>query len=125
MPEADEIRELFNQLVEQAEHAFPQQYAPLDAPTDHGVYVIRCPDGQIKHVGRTVRAQNGINQRLRNHLQGQSSFAKSHLGGDGAILRGGYTYQYLVVSAPRARALLEHFAVGVLCPAHLGLGTGE
>lgn len=77
------------------------------------------------HVGRSVRGREGLAQRLGNHLRGQSSFAKSYLKGNGRLLREGYTYQYLVVADNRARALLEHLAVGELCPEHLGLGTGK
>jgi len=33
-----------------------------------------------------------------------------------------YTYQYLEVTDPRQRALVECYAAGVLCPAHLGVG---
>lgn len=37
-------------------------------------------------------------------------------------LRGGYGFRYLTVKNPRQRALLEAYAIGVLCPAHIGLG---
>lgn len=125
MSEAGEMRRLYNLLVKQKKHPFPLKHQKLGAPTDHGVYVIRCSHGLVMHVGRSMRAKNGMKQRLSNHLQGQSSFVKSYLGGNGEILRDGYTYQCLKVPDARARALLEHLAVGVLCPEHLGLGSGE
>ena len=39
---------------------------------------------------------------------------------DGTTLRKGYTFSYMIVPDPRMRALLEAYAIGRLCPAHLG-----
>jgi hypothetical protein len=59
----------------------------------------------------------------KNHLQGSSSFTNDYLKGKGAPLREeGYTYQYLELEDPRKRALLEAYAIGTLCPKHIGLG---
>lgn len=73
-------------------------------------------------MGRTTRAQNGLRQRLFGHLNGRSSFTRVFFARDGSQLRAGYRYKVLVVSDPRIRALLEAYAVGRLCPQHLGLG---
>jgi hypothetical protein len=89
------------------------------------VYVITDPKGRVVHVGRTLRGRRGLYQRLRNHLQGQSSFVLLYLGGKGTKLRKGFSYQYLKVSDNRQRALVESLAVGRLCPLHIGIGTSK
>lgn len=117
-----EIEQLFEKLCKQVRHPFPQKRQPTDAPTDQGVYIIREGD-VILHVGRTLRGKEGLQQRIKNHLSGSSSFSKNYLKVNGVNLREGkYLYQYLVVNDPRKRALLEAYAVGMLCPEHLGLG---
>jgi len=115
------VEKLFRKLSGRPKKPFPQEHQPLQAPTEQAVNVIR-KSGAVLHVGRTLRGKKGLHQRLRNHLYGISSFAEKFLNGDGALLRKGCTYQYLVVKDARMRALLEAFAVGRLCPRHIGLG---
>ena len=75
-------------------------------------------------MGATPRAAGGIAQRLQNHMQTLSSFTLNYLplNGDGSKLRAGYSFKCVVVSSNRLRALLEAYAIGHLCPLHLGLG---
>jgi hypothetical protein len=121
--ERESINKLFERLEQQPCIPFPQLRETLAAPRDHhGVHVIRNPAGHVEHVGRTLRGRDRLFQRLRNHLRGESSYIRKHHSGDGNILRGGYTYQYLAVDDDRARALLEHYATAWHCPVHLGLG---
>lgn len=116
------VKKLFNELLKQPKTSFPQPRKILDAPTEQGVYIIR-KNHSVLHVGRTYRGKNGIRHRLKNHLQASSSFTKIYLNGNGAKLREkGYTYQQLVVKDPRKRALLEAYAIGMLCPKHIGIG---
>jgi hypothetical protein len=89
----------------------------------HGVYVIYDPKGRVAHVGRTVRGKRGLYQRLNNHLQGASSFVIKALDGKGSALRRGYKYRCLAVENNRLRAFLEAFAIGQLCPDHIGDGA--
>ncbi len=120
--ESEEIKMLFNELNVQPKLLFPQYRQPLDAPSKPGVYIINKEE-TVLHVGRTLRGKDGIHQRLKNHLHGSSSFTKNYLHGNGATLRKkGYTYQYLELEDSRKRALLEHYAIGTLCPRHLGTG---
>lgn len=121
-PTPQTIRRLLDELLSSEGHSFPPERQPLEAPTDPGVYLIYDPKGRVAHVGRTLRARNGLRQRLKNHLFGGSSFKKNYLKGDGSKLRRGYQYKYLVIRDPRTRALVEALAVGTLCPLHLGLG---
>lgn len=122
MDEIQQIQGLFNELCRQPECPFPQHHKPLVASSQPGVYVIR-KQGILLHVGRTLRARGGLHQRLKNHLHGSSSFTDKYLKGTGAILRDdGQTYQCLEVEDPRQRALLEAYAVGSLCPKHIGSG---
>ena len=91
-------------------------------PMKQGVYVIYNPHGAVVHVGRTLRARRGLQQRLNNHLSGKSAFVRNYLKGSGSKLREGYKLRYLVIDDPRTRALLEALATGVFCPRHIGLG---
>lgn len=120
--ESQEVKNLFDELYAQPKQLFPQNRQSLDAPSEPGVYIIRKEE-TVLHVGRTLRSKGGIHQRLKDHLYGSSSFTNKYLRGNGAILReGGYTYQYLKLEDPRKRALVEAYAVGTLCPRHIGLG---
>lgn len=116
------VRALYRKLLRAPRLVFPPARASLEAPNTHGVYVLRSPRGEVVHVGRTVRGRRGLRQRLTNHLQGNSSFTNHFLHRKGAKLRGSYTYAFVEVAHPRTRALLEAYAVGSLCPKHLGLG---
>jgi hypothetical protein len=72
--------------------------------------------------GRTVRGTRRLHQRLSNHLHGRSSFVITVLMGKGAKLRSGYKSRFLAIEDSRLRALVEAFAIGQLCPDHLGHG---
>ncbi|HXE85705.1 MAG TPA: hypothetical protein VN524_02765 [Hyphomicrobiaceae bacterium] len=114
------IKSLFDDLMRAPLQKFPAQRGELAAPKEQGVYIIYSPSHDVLHVGSTPKARNGIAQRLRNHLSARSSFASRYLNGDGSRLRQGYVFRCLVVENRRLRALLEAFAIGHLCPAHIG-----
>ncbi len=120
--EQKDIRKRFARLLAGKRHPFPLIGEVLKAPTRHGVYVVYGPRNKILAVRRTVRGRNGILQRLTDHLRGNSSFMAGHFKRDGLRLRGTCSYTYVAVKNPRKRALLESYAVGYLCPTHLGLG---
>ena len=122
--EPDRVASLFESLLHAPVFRFPPLRVPLDAPERQGVYVILSPQRHVVHVGRTQRAKRGLFQRLRNHMLNASSFTEKYLAGDGHRLRNRYFYRYLAVPHARTRALLEAYAVGVLCPKHLGVGEG-
>ncbi len=122
--ESQKVQKLFKQLRKHPENRFPPKRKHLDVTFKHGVYII-SKNKKVLHVGRTTRGRNGINQRLKNHLHGLSSFVKNYLDSNGAVLReDGYTYQFIVLEdeRKRERALLEAYATGVLCPEYIGLG---
>ena len=116
------VQTLFDNLINKQKYLFPERGKPSNIPHTHGVYIIQ-KGNEVLHIGRTHRGKKGLHQRLCNHLYGASSFTKEYLDGDGKELRKGYTYQYLEVKEDRHRALLEAYAVGTLCPKHLGLGN--
>ena len=116
------VRMRFKKLTRAERHRFPLRGERLEAPNLRGVYVIYSPKGKVMHVGGTPRGKNGIRQRLQNHLDGLSSFVGKSLGGKGSKLRNGYEFSSLKVENSRLRALLEHYAAGMLCPKHIGLG---
>jgi len=120
--ESKKIEKLFHALVGLPLQRFPLVGGRLQISSKHGVYIIYGPQNQVLHVGRTVRGRKGLAQRLRNHLHGASSFAIKYLGGKGSKLRGTHKFACIEVSDPRTRALLESYAVGHLCPKHLGMG---
>src|SRR5687767_8585194 len=107
--ESHEIKKLFDNLCIQPRRSFPKQRELLDAPLNHGVYIIRKQEA-VLHVGRTLRCKGGLCQRLKNHLHGSSSFVNEFLKGDATILRDtNYSYQYLELADARKRALLEAY----------------
>jgi hypothetical protein len=121
--EQAKIRSLLGKLTYSQPQKFPSSRGKLIAPNRQGVYVIYSPRGRVVHVGRTPSGTGGIRQRLGNHLHNASSFTARFLDGHGAELRRGYTFRCLVVKNRRVRALLEAYAIGRLCPAHIGLGS--
>jgi hypothetical protein len=123
--ESDKISGLFLELCKQETYQFPDPHGHLNATTNQGVYIIKDSSENVLHVGRTLRAQGGIRQRLHDHLYGRSSFVYHYtpLRRNGAKLRNGYKYQYITVTNDRRRALLEAYATAHLCPAHIGLGN--
>lgn len=122
MSELESLKRVFRQLIRSPMVSFPEARQSIDAPDAKGVYVIYSPRGKVLHVGRTPRGKKGLRQRLNNHLHAGSSFTIKYLDGYGVRLRNGYKFRCLVVENPRRRALLESYATGQLCPAHLGLG---
>jgi hypothetical protein len=126
------VKAQFVELRRSLLHCFPRSHGRLTAPTEKGVYVIYSPQLKVLHVGGTPRGKRGIFQRLSNHLHGQSSFTKNseylkrH---GGRTLKKRYTYvrdhckySCLPIEDDRLRALLEAYAIGHLCPDHIGLG---
>ena len=116
------VKAQFRALLQQPLRKFPMPGEPLDAPKLKGVYVIYDPKGKVVHVGRTPKARGGLAQRLKDHLSGASSFTLHYLKKDGAKLRGRYRFRCLAVGDRWLRAYLEAYAIGRLCPAHIGLG---
>lgn len=116
------VRACFAKLRRSPLKPFPIPRQKLDAPDRKGVYVIYDARGRVLHVGRTPKAKGGLAQRLSNHLSAASSFTKQYLKGKGTKLRHGCVFRCLVVEDSRLRALVEAYAIGYLCPAHLGLG---
>src|ERR1700730_2421139 len=118
--EQERIRTLFDQLMSAPLKGFPNRYdryTKLEAPSEHGVYVIYGPRMQILYVGRTYRSFNldfggGLQRRLITQRQKIGSKA-------------GCKFGCLVVTKPRERALLEAYTTGFLCPKHLGLHDKE
>ncbi|MFQ6035511.1 MAG: hypothetical protein ACE5NM_06635 [Sedimentisphaerales bacterium] len=119
--ERKKVKQLFEELRLQKKWTFPKTRERLEAPKQHGVYII-YRGKKVMHVGRTLRGKKGLYQRLKNHLYGNSSFTKKKFNGSGWKLRKGFKYQCLKVRSDRKRALLEAYAIGVLCPVHIGLG---
>jgi hypothetical protein len=120
--ESARIQKLFKELIRARLHCFPLARKPLEVTSNHGVYIIYGPQKQVLHVGRTVRGQQGLAQRLKNHLHGASSFAIAFLRRKPSKLRGTHSFACVEVPDARTRALLESYAVRHLCPLHLGSG---
>ncbi len=120
--EQETVKALFTELMHSPLQTFPARRGELKAPVRRGVYVIYSPRKKVVHVGRTPKAKGGIAQRLRDHMSGASSFTTQYLKKQGSKLRGRYKFRCIVVGGRRRRALLEAYAIGRLCPAHIGLG---
>lgn len=85
--ELESIKRKFRALMRAERIVFPMPRERISAPTTQGVYLIFGPRGRVLHVGRTVKGRNGLRQRLKNHLQGQSSFTLAIFNGQGERLR--------------------------------------
>ena len=120
--EKHKINDLLKKLLAQKLYKFPRP-SELDVPDEHGVYIIYNPDKKVDHVGRSISGRRGLNQRIKNHLHGLSSYTIKHLNGNASKLREGYKFRYFLISDDRERALVEALAIGKLCPEHLGLGS--
>lgn len=91
-----------------------------------GVYIIYKDKKKVLHVGKTNRAKNGINQRLTNHLYGNSSFTINYLKNEGRKLRKKcYSFKFIEIKDDKERAYLEALLIGSLCPEHIGTGKSE
>jgi hypothetical protein len=125
------VQTKFAELIHSRLDKFPASRQRLNVTDKRGVYVIYGPRGEVLHVGGTPRGQRGIFQRLSNHLHGQSSFTnksqflKKH---GGRTLKDRYTYvrehckyRCLAINNERLRVLVEAYAIGHLCPDHIGL----
>jgi len=121
MDESQQIKELFNQLLRAKTIMIPKK-GIVEVSKKQGVYVIYDSEGKILHVGRTISAKNGLNQRLLNHVHNQTSFSKLYMKPSKISLREGCKFKFLEVEDSRARALLEALSIGLLCPKHIGLG---
>jgi hypothetical protein len=129
--ELKRVRAKFDELLRSPMHLFPAPRRQFTETDKRGVYVIYSPRGEVLHVGGTPRGQKGIRQRLANHLHGQSSFThKSEYlwRHGGRTLKARYTfvrehcrYRCLAIKDERLRVLLEAYAIGHLCPDHIGL----
>jgi hypothetical protein len=117
------IKAKLNQLLKSPLLRFPVSGDRLTVPYLQGVYIIYDPKGRVEHVGRTVRGRRGLHQRINNHLHGRSSFVIKALNGKGARLRLGFKFRFIAIENSRLRALIEAFAIGQLCPDHLGDGA--
>ena len=115
--EPDLIKALFDELRRQPYKAF-RRGCP-DVPNEDGVYVIYGAfPTQVLYVGRTYRAARrrhpfnwwGLRRRLSAHRSKYTPPQHSYH----------CSFQCLIVTDPRHRALLEAYATGVLCPADVG-----
>lgn len=118
----NKVKELFEKLLLAENRKFPLPKMALDATSERGVYIIYNPTGKVVHVGRTPRAKWGIYQRLKDHLSGKSSFTYNYLANNPNRLRRGFTFKYIEVKNVKIMAYLEAYAIGNLCPEHIGVG---
>jgi hypothetical protein len=127
--EQKRIRTLFKKLNHQKLKRFPDEGGSVEAPNVQGIYLIYAPrkndKRRVVHVGSTYRGKAGLHQRLNDHLHNGSSFSNVYLKGHGDRLRKGYAFRCLPLASPRRRALLEAYAAGYLCPAHIGLNVAK
>lgn len=122
MSESEKIMKLHNTLVSSPLQEFPA-VGKIDASSKQGVYVIYDNKMRSLHVGKTNGGQNGINQRLLNHVWNQSSFSKLYMQKNNIFLRRWGKFQFIELQDDRERSLLEALTAGLLCPIHIGTGA--
>lgn len=121
MDERKKIKARYNKLIKSEIFEFPKK-GTINISDKMGIYIIYDKAETVLHVGRTLRGQKGLNQRLNNHLHGKSSFMRVYFNREGKKLREGYKFRLIEIKDSRKRALLEALATGLLCPQHIGLG---
>ena len=117
------IMKLFDELITSKKDNFPSDGRIKKLPKKQGVYLIHTPKGDVAHVGRTNGGNDGLLQRINNHISGKkghSSFTRNYLNGHPEKLRHGWHYQYIIVQNVYDRILLEAYATWKLHPKHLG-----
>lgn len=122
MREPEQIMNNYKKLLAAEVVSFPSS-GKIDVSKKQGVYIIFDSKDKVLHVGKTDRGRDGLNQRLNNHLRNQSSFSNKYLKGNSDFLRHGCKFRYLEIEDARIRTLVEAFATGMLCPAHVGTGA--
>lgn len=121
-PEAKVIANSLKELLAKESCQFPENGKLMNVSKTQGVYIIR-KNRTVLHVGRTYGGREGLHQRLKNHLNGASSFVIKYLKRNKEKLRKkGYTYQLLRVRGDKKRAYLENLATGILHPEYIGTG---
>ena len=121
--ELETIKQLHKKLIASKLHAFPEK-GKVVVSSKHGVYVIYdSKKMHVLHVGKTVSGKNGINQRLSNHLGGQSSFSKKYVIPKKIYLRKEAKFRFFEIENARNRSLVEALTAGLLCPSHIGTGV--
>ncbi len=120
MKRPHKIKKLFDKLIQQPINYFPLPRTKWDMTNQHGVYVIYSPENKVLHVGKSSRGENGLRQRLYNHLHGASSFSQQYLSIRMVNLRERYYFKFILVSDAKDRAYLENLTSGMLCPEHIG-----
>jgi hypothetical protein len=110
------IKNYYTKLINSQKYNFSN----LKSITDkQGVYVIYNKKDIVLHVGRTIRGFGGLRQRLGNHKKGQSSFVRIFLKGDKNKIKD-CAFKCIKVPKYQERAWLEGYAIGMLCPRHIG-----
>ena len=122
MSECREIMKLHNKLISSEKHPFTPKGTRVKVSEEQGVYIIYSLHNTVLHVGRTNGGREGLNQRLNNHRNDNSSFSDKYLKFYNIKLSEGCMFKYIVVKDSRKRALLEALTIGLICPAHIGTG---
>ena len=123
MNECQEIKNLHSKLLKKDYYFFPEKGTSVKLCKEQGVYIIYGSDKiTVLHVGTTKTAKGGINQRLNDHRNGNSSFSKKYLKPNKIKLSQGNIFRYIVVDDARKRVFLEALTIGLLCPLHIGTG---
>lgn len=121
MNESKKIFELHKALLKSDLVCFPI-VGKVNISDKQGVYIIYGLQNEVLHVGTTKRGENGLNQRLYDHLAKKSSFRNNYLKPKRISLRNGYKFRYIIEEDGRKRALLEALTTGLLCPVYIRTG---
>ena len=122
MKECKQIMALHQELINSDSYFFPKKGTSVNVSEKQGVYIIYSANNEVLHVGTTKRGKGGLNQRLNNHRNGNSSFSRKYLRPKNIKLHNGFKFKYIEVENGRERAFLEVLTIGLLCPAYIGTG---
>ncbi len=121
MKDPEKIMLLHKELVASKFHKFPSM-GKIEVSSKQGIYIVYNNNKTALHVGKTIQAKNGLNQRLHDHVSNRSSFSKLYMQPNNVLLRGWGEFQFIEIENARERSLLEALTADLLCPKHIGTG---
>lgn len=124
MKETTEVKDFFEDLLKAQLMRLPSQ-GPPKVSSNQGVYILYSVIGVVLHVGRSIRAKGGVNQRLNDHLKGKGSFTREYAYLSKIELREEVPFRFKEVHDDPKRALVEAFTCRSLCRVHLATGHKE
>lgn len=113
------IQSHFNRLIKSRLLSFKSTTDVNNISTNLGVYIIYNNKKEVLYIGRTPKAKGGLKQRIKNHLNGASSFSINFAQKNNLDLKKIGKFRYIPIEDYSERAYTEALATGKLCPQYI------